>query len=270
MYRIGDLLVDSGAARGGDDVAALLAADPPRRIVLTHHHEDHAGGAAALRRRWGAVPVHAPAALITSVRAPEPMSPYRVEAWGAPEPIPGAVALHAGEVLEAGGVALEAVATPGHTPGHLAFVAEVDGERHALTGDLFIGRWPLAAWYESSAEDLIRSWRALAARPFRMLPTHGEVRDDGQRVLTEVADLVERTAEEVLATAVRLGTRDPSLVAQEVLGPEKSHAVVSRGEHSFAAFARSVLDPVRSLPASPIRLDAPAQTSGAAERRRPP
>ena len=254
LYRVGDLLVDAGGARGAAEVAALMRDDPPRRIVLTHQHEDHAGGVAALRRAWGHVPVHAPEAHVAYLRERDELAPYRIAAWGRPEPIPDAIAYDRGTVFEAGGVVLEAVPTPGHTPGHMSLVARVDGVRHVLAGDLYVGRRPLAAWYESAADALIHSWRALAVDPFRLLPTHGKVRDDGARVLAEVAEAVERASERVLDVAARLGTTDPAVVGVEALGPEDPHAVVSRGELSHAAFARSVLDPVRSLPASPVRV----------------
>lgn len=254
VYRLGDLLVDGGGTRTAGALAEALRDTPPRRILLTHHHEDHAGGVAALRRAFGTIPVHAPAPYLGYLQATHELPMYRAFAWGNPEPIPDPTAFDVGAVFEADGVALEAVATPGHAPGHVAFVAHVDGLRYALTGDLYIGGRPLPGWYESSADDLIRSWRRLAASPLAMLPAHGRVRDDGDRALSDVADWLERTAEEVHAVAARLGTRDPVSVAVEAFGAEPPFSLLTGGEFSLAAFARSVLDPVRTLPAPPVRL----------------
>jgi hypothetical protein len=140
----------------------------------------------------------------------------------------------------------------------MALLARGGDSRLALTGDLYVTDRPLTAWWESAADDLLRSWRGLAAGgPFTMLPTHGEVREDGARALAEVADLVERAAALVEEAARRLGTRDPAAVAGEVFGPEGDFARRSGGEFSYAAFARSVLDPVRSLPPAPVRLGPP-------------
>jgi glyoxylase-like metal-dependent hydrolase (beta-lactamase superfamily II) len=253
VYRLGDLLVDCGSARVAPALAAALRDEPVRRVVLTHQHEDHAGGVAELRRVLGHLPVHAPVDHVPFLRTAPELPPYRVVAWGRPEPIPDAVPYQGGATFEVDGVALEAVPTPGHTPGHMALVVRVNGVRFALTGDLYVGGKPLAAWYESAADDLVRSWRGLAARPTCMLPTHGRVRDDGERALADVAEVVERASEKVLEAAARLGTDDPVLVAAEALGPEAPFARLSRGEFSNAAFARSVLAPVRALPASPVR-----------------
>jgi hypothetical protein len=91
----------------------------------------------------------------------------------------------------------------------------------------------------------------MADRPgLRALPTHGSVLLDGGAAFQAVADLVEREAERVRAAAERLGTVRPAEVARELYGPETSFAERSGGEFSFAAFVRSVLAPVRELPAS--------------------
>lgn len=258
VYRAGDTLFDSGGSRVAPALARLLAGDPPRRIVLTHQHEDHAGGVQALRRAFGHLPVHAPADHVEMLRTFDRIPGYRGVHWGQPEPIPDAIPYRPGDAFQADGVTAEALATPGHTPGHMALLVREGGRRLALSGDLYVTDRPLTAWWESAADDLVRSWRGLAAGGgLTLLPTHGEVRQDGERALGEVADLVERAAALVNEASGRLGTRDPAAVAGEVFGPEGDFAYRSGGEFSYAAFARSVLDPVRSLPAEPVRL-APA------------
>jgi glyoxylase-like metal-dependent hydrolase (beta-lactamase superfamily II) len=119
------VLFDSGY---GSDTPRLLAAlaaagAPPDGldlVVNTHWHSDHVGGNGALRSAFG-IPVAAGRADAEPVNArdpgaclaewlDQPVGAYRVDRVLAP-----------GEVLRAGPVEWEVLATPGHTPGHLSF-----------------------------------------------------------------------------------------------------------------------------------------------------
>jgi glyoxylase-like metal-dependent hydrolase (beta-lactamase superfamily II) len=109
------VVVDPGQS---DDahLAALVGAAPSIALVLvTHGHFDHSQAAADLHARMG-VPVRA-------------INPAHCH---------GAVPLTDGETIEAAGVRLQVVATPGHTADSASFVL---GEREAvLTGDTILGR----------------------------------------------------------------------------------------------------------------------------------
>ena len=88
------------------------------KLVLTHHHFDHSGGAEAVCERFGA----------TAYAHPLEMRLLEEEQPGlAVSPI------REGEFVELGGVRLEAILTPGHSPGHLSFWWEE--ERILLGGD---------------------------------------------------------------------------------------------------------------------------------------
>jgi glyoxylase-like metal-dependent hydrolase (beta-lactamase superfamily II) len=100
-----DTHLDAVAAVAGD-VAAVL---------LTHGHADHSEAARAFAERAGC-----------GVRALDPA--YRL----------GEEGLHDGDVVEADGLELRVVGTPGHTADSLSFVLPAEGA--VLTGDTVLGR----------------------------------------------------------------------------------------------------------------------------------
>ncbi len=131
------VLVDTGF---GSDLAATeeMPRDsgiPPESlslIVNTHYHSDHVGGNSALQRRYR-VPIaaHRLEAEMINRRDPEacaaeyldqPVEPYRVDRL-----------LVDGDELDAGGVVLTVLHTPGHTRGHISLYAAE--ERLLICGD---------------------------------------------------------------------------------------------------------------------------------------
>jgi hydroxyacylglutathione hydrolase len=123
------VFIDSGAP-----VEPLLAAVDrlevhPTHLFTTHAHEDHIAHHRLLEDRYG----------LRVLASPE-------------EEVEGAEPLGHGEVIEAGELRIEALRTPGHTPGMLAFA--VDGEA-VFTGDtLFAGS---VGGTQDGFEDLRRS-----------------------------------------------------------------------------------------------------------------
>lgn len=175
----GAWVVDPGPALDAhlDGVAAAVAASgaPWRGILLTHDHADHAEGVAGLLDRAGAAPVHA--------------------ARGAVD-----VVLADGE--RAG--PLTVVATPGHAPDHLAFVAG----RELFTGDAVLGRGSVFVWPSPGALTgyLAALERLRALGLARLHPGHGPRVDDPDAKLAEY--LAHRAArEERLVAALGAGHR---------------------------------------------------------------
>ncbi len=110
-------------------------------ILITHHHADHVGGIADLRRRYGDVPVYGPAA----------------------EKIPErTVALREGDHVAIAeiGKAFTVWEVPGHTLGHIAFIA--DG--FALVGDTLFAAG-CGRLFEGTPAQMHHSLARLAALP---------------------------------------------------------------------------------------------------------
>ena len=94
---------------GNDDLQPLL--DRAERegieithILITHPHLDHVAGLAEAQRQLGGVP------LVASAEAAAELEEEIAET------------LADGETLSTGGLTIEAIATPGHAAGHLAFL----------------------------------------------------------------------------------------------------------------------------------------------------
>lgn len=119
-------------------------------IALTHDHPDHAPGSARLAEMTGA-PVRA-------VRPPVGGEPIRD-----------------GDVLSSSGVELKVVATPGHTPDHVAFWAPDAGA--LFTGDAVLGRG--TSVIDPPEGDLVAYLRSLnrmrELSPRTIYPGHGPV-----------------------------------------------------------------------------------------------
>ena len=126
-------------------------------ILLTHHHVDHVDGIAGLRERY---------------RVPVLASRITAETLGAALAVDGHLA--DGDELRSGDLAIQAIATPGHAAGHLAFL--VNGS-DCLTADLiFKGTVGGCAGPGGSYADLRASIaRILALPPATVLrPGHSE------------------------------------------------------------------------------------------------
>jgi glyoxylase-like metal-dependent hydrolase (beta-lactamase superfamily II) len=180
-------LVDTmarGSATGLIRAAAALGA-PIRRIALTHGHGDHVGSLDALREAFGdGVEVLAPARDARIMAGDKSLDPGEGErklkgSWPKVHTRPDRL-LEAGDRVGS----LEVVPSPGHTPGHVAFLDTRD--RALICGDAFqtLGgitvagrmnwRFPFVALATWDPERALASARELGRlSPTVLAPGHG-------------------------------------------------------------------------------------------------
>jgi glyoxylase-like metal-dependent hydrolase (beta-lactamase superfamily II) len=146
-------------------------------ILVTHTDVDHIGGVAALAEGAGA-DVWAPAGEVEALRAGETRGGLRVAPHDPAHTVTG------GDEITVAGITFEVLDVPGHSAGHVAFLA--DGQ--LFSGDVLfagsIGRFDLPG---GDWETLLASVRALADRlpPETVLyPGHGPATTLGRELET--------------------------------------------------------------------------------------
>jgi glyoxylase-like metal-dependent hydrolase (beta-lactamase superfamily II) len=198
----GFTLVDTTTGGAADALieAASQAGGTIRRIALTHWHSDHVGSVDALKKQLGDVEVLIPeldARILAGESVVEGQS-----AGGEPK-----IRTAPDVMLSAGGRvgSLEVVASPGHTPGHVAYLDARD--RTLLAGDVFttLGgaavtshfnlRFPFAAmgtWDRAKDLESARALRALD--PAVLAVGHGRALHDPAQAMDKAIARAGRAA----------------------------------------------------------------------------
>ncbi len=158
-HATGVVVVDPGPLLESH-LSELAGSGAVELILITHRHADHTGGSARLHQLTGA-PVRAARA----------------------EFCHGGATLDDGELIHAGGLTLEVLATPGHTSDSLCFAVQAPGTPSTvmLTGDTILGMGSTVLDYpDGTLKDYLKSLSALgrwaASRhpePVMVLPGHG-------------------------------------------------------------------------------------------------
>ena len=146
------VVVDPGPADEGH-LRRLADVGTVELILVTHRHADHTAGSLRLHDLTGA-----------PVRAADPRHCH------------GGEPLQDGETIQAAGVTLRVLATPGHTSDSVCFHLPDDGPQGSvLTGDTILGRGTTMLDYpDGKLVDYLRSLDLLdALGPATVLPAHG-------------------------------------------------------------------------------------------------
>lgn len=126
----------------GDDADRILARAAeldlkPTSVVITHAHWDHVNAAGPIAERTGAAIGMHPADLALLTLVPD-VTRERIGVRG-PEPPQIDQPLADGDVLHIGDVDLAVLHTPGHTPGSICLLSEV--EAALFSGDTLMAGW---------------------------------------------------------------------------------------------------------------------------------
>jgi glyoxylase-like metal-dependent hydrolase (beta-lactamase superfamily II) len=177
---------------------------PIVRILLTHAHVDHVGSLDALHDALPNAQVaisERDARFLTGDKSLDPSEPQVPLRGGYPicRTVP-TLLLHEGDRIGS----LEVVATPGHTPGHIAFFDTRD--RTVIAGDAFQTQggvavsgtfeWlfplpALATWHKGLALESAR--KLLALQPSELAVGHGRVLSQPQAAMERAIHVMERT-----------------------------------------------------------------------------
>lgn len=187
-YLVGErelIAIDPGPADAAH-ISALIAAAGGRLrwIVLTHTHRDHSPGAMALHEATGA-PIAGRAAREDS---------------GHDAAVPFDRVLQDGDVVEADGVRLQVVHTPGHASNHLCYL--LPATRMLFTGDHVVqGSTVVIAPPDGNMNAYLRSLERLNSLDVAILaPGHGYLIGEPRREVTRL--IAHRLSREAKVRAV--------------------------------------------------------------------
>ncbi|WP_245976392.1 MBL fold metallo-hydrolase [Amycolatopsis palatopharyngis] len=189
----------------------LAAAGDVELVLLTHHHPDHAEGAPSFAERVGA-----------PVRALDPAL------------CRGAGPLEPGEVVQAAGLDLHVLHTPGHTADSVSLRLEHDGRTHVLTGDTVLGRGTTVL---TDLGDYLRSLRALLELPEGTLglPGHGPELVDLAGTVREYVEHREQRLDQVREALRELGNEASARQIVELVYADVDRALWAPAEASVLA-----------------------------------
>jgi glyoxylase-like metal-dependent hydrolase (beta-lactamase superfamily II) len=201
----GFTLIDTGLPNSADEIMSIARAHgaPIVRVALTHAHMDHVGSFDALHAALPDAETLASARdarFLAGDRSLDPDEPQdKLRGGYVTSATRPSRLLRAGDRVGS----LEVIASPGHTPGHIAFFDTRD--RTLIAGDALMTQGgiavsgqlrilfpisPFVTWHRPSALASARALRAL--EPSRLAVGHGPVLENPLAAMDEAIDIAER------------------------------------------------------------------------------
>lgn len=218
------VVVDPGPADDGH-LRRLADEGPVELILVTHRHADHTAGSLRLHELTGA-----------PVRAADPRHCH-----GGGEP------LQDRETIQAAGVRVQVLATPGHTSDSVCFHLPHDGPHGSvLTGDTILGRGTTMLDYpDGRLRDYLRSLDRLEALgQAAVLPAHGPVLPSLEAITRAYREHRQERLAQIRAALARLGGDATVADVADAVYADVDPSVRRAAEMSVAA----QLDYLRGLP----------------------
>ena len=182
------VIVDPGPEDRAEHLERLAALGPVALVLISHRHDDHTGGIDALVQATGAVVRSVGSGFLRGLGGP----------------------LSDGEVIDAAGLRITVLATPGHTADSVSFVLDDvrgGGQGAVLTADTVLGRGTTVIDREDGdLGDYLASLRRLQGLGHRrVLPGHGPDLDDIAEVSAMYLAHREQRLDQVRAAIRELG-----------------------------------------------------------------
>ena len=230
----GNVVLDSGYSTHAAETLSLLAGaldgEPLERLVNTHCHSDHMGGNAAIARAYGCR-ITIPEGEVKHVKPWTPQSVWMAQFDQRSERFDFDDTVKPGDRFEAGDLAWEAHAAPGHDMDALMFFEP--SHRILVSGDALWENGMGFVWPEEGPNPGIDAAHEALDRVARLdpavvIPGHGEPFVDSATALARVREKLEAFA------------RDPRRNARHVVKVMFVFALLDKGSMPLAEVASYV------------------------------